>query len=59
MPHFFKYNQGIEKGIFQSRNEIVQGGPISIYSLFVTIVQILLQPDCYHRMGVIISAEKD
>ncbi|MBC1501339.1 NAD(P)H-binding protein [Listeria weihenstephanensis] len=58
MPHFFKYDNTIEKAILQDDDETVKGDPISIYSLAVVLANLVLQPDRYSRKGVIISASK-
>lgn len=58
MPHFFKYDNSIEKAILQDEDEMVKGEPISIYSLAVVLANLLLQPESYNRSGVIISASK-
>ncbi|MCH4009158.1 NAD(P)H-binding protein [Companilactobacillus sp.] len=56
--HFFKYNDDVEKSIVEPVREKVSGEPISLYSLSLSIAEMLYNQDNYPEKEYMISAEK-
>ncbi|GKT02835.1 oxidoreductase [Furfurilactobacillus sp. OKN36] len=57
--HFFKYDDSVQKAIIEPSSQVIDGGPISVRSLAVTLSQLFQNPDDYRRAGVMISAMEE